>query len=81
MKYLVGVTDLYYKKTKIETVEAGNRVLAMLEAAYTVNKGETLAGELTKIRLGKKGKMHTIETLKSFLIKYWDVAVSTPIKI
>jgi hypothetical protein len=80
MKYFVGVTDLYYEKTKIVTVEAKNKVEAMMKAACTIDKGETLAGELKSLQLGKKGKMHTIETLKKFLVDYWDVTVSTPIE-
>jgi hypothetical protein len=80
MKYLVGVTDLYYKETKIVTVEAKNKILAMMEAACTVDKGETLAGELTKIQLYKKGRMHTIKTLKNFIVDYWSISVSTPVE-
>lgn len=81
MKYLVGVTDLYYKETKIVTVKAKNKILAMIEVACTVDKGETLAGELKSLQLGKKGKTHTIKTLKEYLIDYWNISVSIPIQI
>lgn len=81
MRYLIGVTDLYYKKTKIVTIEAKNKTLAMVEAACTVDKGETLAGEIKNMKLGKKGRMHTIKTLKEYLIDYWRISVSTPIKM
>ena len=81
MKYLVGVTDLYYKETKTMLIKAENKIEAIMEAACSVDKGETLAGEAKNIQLGKKGKMHTIKTLKNYLIDYWSISVSTPIEI
>ena len=81
MKYLVGVTDIYYKKTKIITVKAKNKIEAIMEAACSVDKGETLAGEVKNMQLGKKGKIHTIKTLKEYLIDYWEISVSTPVKV
>lgn len=81
MKYLVGVTDLYYKETKIMLVEAEDKKEAILEAACSVDKGETLASEVKNIQSGKKGKMHTIKTLKEYLIDYWRISVSTPVEV
>lgn len=81
MRYLIGVTDLYYKETKIVSIKAKNKILAIMEAACTVDKGETLAGEIKNMKLGKKGRMHTIKTLKEYLINYWRISVSTPVEV
>lgn len=81
MKYLISVTDLYYKETKIVLIEAKNKVETMMKAACTVDKGETLVGELKSLQLGKKGKTHTIKTLKEYLVDYWSISVSTPVEV
>jgi hypothetical protein len=81
MKYLVGVTDLYYKETKTMLIKAKNKMEAIMEVACSVDKSETLAGEVKNIQLGKKGKMHTIKTLKNYLIDYWSISVSTPVEV
>jgi hypothetical protein len=81
MKYLVGVTDLYYKETKIILIKAKNKIEAMMEAACSVDKGETLAGEVKNMQLGKKGKRHTIKSLKIYLIDYWKISISTPVEV
>lgn len=81
MRYSVSVTDLYYKETKVMLVEAENKIEAMLKVACSVDKGETLAGEAKNIQLGKRGKKHTIKTLKIYLKDYWKISVSTPVKV
>lgn len=81
MKYLVGVTDLYYKKTEIITVKTKNKIEAIMEAACSVDKGETLASVSKRIQSNKKERMHTIKTLKEYLIDYWEISVSTPVEV
>lgn len=81
MRYLIDVTDLHYKETKIVSIKAKNKILAIMEAACTVDKGETLVGELKSLQLGKKGKTHTIRTIKNYLIDYWRISVSTPVEV
>jgi hypothetical protein len=81
MEYLVGVTDLYYKETKIILIKAENKTEAIMEAACSVDKGETLAGVIKKMKLNKKERMHTTKTLKTYLVDYWRISVSTPVEI
>lgn len=80
MNYSVGVTDLYYKETKIIIVKAENKILAMMEAACSVDKGETLAGVVKEMKLDKKERKHTIKTLKEYFVDYWSISVSTPVE-
>lgn len=80
MNYSVGVTDLYYKETKIIIVKAENKILAMMEAVCSVDKGETLAGVVKEMKLDKKERKHTIKTLKEYFVDYWSISVSTPVE-
>lgn len=80
MKYLVGITDLHYKETKTMLIEAENKMLAMMKAACSVDKGETFAGVIKEMKLDKKERRHTIKTLKKYFADYWDISVSTPVE-
>lgn len=81
MEYLINITDLHYKETKNILVEAKNKIEAVLKAACSIEKGETFADEVKNIQLGKKGKTHTVKTLKNYFIDYWGILVSTPKEI